>query len=325
MMAFDTSNLLLSFISISMILSVLWVCKTNKLFNSIIALGIFSLLCCISYLIMDAPDVAMTEAALGVCITTIIMLKVSNNFSSTKELEKHNRILALIISSAFAAFLIYAGMDLPEFGDASSPVHSYVIDYYHENTYSEIGIPSFVAAILASYRGYDTFGETLVIYIAGICTIFLLSFLEEEPDEFEENIIISTSSKIAFPIIAVFVLYIQINGTTSPGGGFQAGAILASLYMAMNLGLNYRVDIRHLVTYSTFGICIYMIPGIIAILTGYEFLNYNALRLGSMSQKIGIEIVELGIALTVSSTIVILYQCFFTTNVTKIISSSKDS
>lgn len=275
---------------------------------------------------MDAPDVAMTEAALGACLTSIIMLKVASNLTPKKEIEKNNRLLAFTLSSFLAVFLIYAGMDLAEFGDVNSPVHSYVMDYYHENTYSEIGIPSFVAAILASYRGYDTFGETLVIYIAGICCIYLLSFMDEEEEgEFEDDLIISTCSKVAFPIIGVFALYIQLNGTSSPGGGFQAGAILASLYMVVNLGLNYRIDKKHLVSLSTLGICIYMLPGIIALLTGYEFLNYNALNLGSLSQKIGIEIVELGIAVTVASTIVILYQCFFTTKVTRIISSSNDS
>ena len=316
-MAFSLVEILLSFISVLIILSVLWICRSSKLFNSVVAMSIFSTLCCLGYVMMDAPDVAMTEAALGACLTSIIMLKVASNLSPKKEAEKKNRVLAFILSTLFALFLIYAGMDLADFGDVNSPVHSYVMDYYHENTYSEIGIPSFVAAILASYRGYDTFGETLVIYIAGICCIFLLSFLEEEEElGFEDDIIISTCSKIAFPIIGIFTLYIQLNGTTSPGGGFQAGAILASLYIAMNLGLNYRVDSKHLITLSTLGICIYMLPGIIALITGYEFLNYNALRLGNLSQKIGIEIVELGIAITVASTIIILYQCFYRSKVT---------
>lgn len=309
-----------------MILSLLWVCRATKLSNSVIALGIFSTLCCITYLILDAPDVAMTEAALGVCITSVIMLKVASNSHPKKELQKKNRILAFILSAAFAAFLLYAGMDLADFGDPASPVHSYVIDYYHENTYTEIGIPSFVAAILASYRGFDTFGETLVIFIAGICVIFILSFLEEEEKPvFEENIIISASTKVAFPIIAVFVLYVQLSGTVSPGGGFQAGAILASLYILVNMAFDYHINRKKLVTFSGIGISIYMLPGIIALLTGYEFLNYNALRLGAISQKIGIEVVELGIGINVASTIIILYQCFFTTKVTRIISSSKDS
>jgi len=325
-MAFNLLELLLNFTCALMLLSALWVARAVKLNHSIIGMAFFSIFCTITYILLDAPDVSMTEAALGVCITTIIMLKVANNMSLRKEVEKNNKLLAFILSSLFAALLIYAGMDLPKFGDINSPVHSYVMDYYHENTYAEIGIPSFVAAILASYRGYDTFGETLVIYVAGICTIFILSFLEkEEEEEFEDNIIISSIAKISIPIIASFVLYIQINGTKSPGGGFQSGAILASLFIIMNLSLNYKIRRSILVKLSSLGICLYMFPGIIALLTGYEFLNYNSLRLGDISQKVGIEIVELGIAINVAATICILYQSFFTTKVTRIISSSNDS
>lgn len=326
MMEFNLIELLLSLTSALILLSVLWVSRAVKLNHSIIGMSLFSIFCTITYILLDAPDVAMTEAALGICITTIIMFKIASNISLKKEVEKKNRLPAFIISILFAALLIYAGMDLPKFGDINSPVHSYVMDYYHENTYSEIGIPSFVAAILASYRGYDTFGETLVIYIAGICTIFILSFLEQDrEEEFEENIIISSIAKISIPIIAAFALYIQLGGTKSPGGGFQSGAILASLFIIMNLSLNYRIRKSILVKLSSLGICIYMLPGIIALLMGSEFLNYSALRLGSISQKVGIEIVELGIAINVAATICILYQSFFTTSVTKIISSSKDS
>lgn len=316
MIAFATSNIILNIVSLFVLFSAIWVSFSKKLYHSVVAMGFISLFCCIVYLNLNAPDVAMTEAALGVCITTIIMLKVASNLSPKKELVKKNRIFALIICILFASFLIYAGSDLAEFGDPNSPVHSHVIEYYHENTYSEIGIPSFVAAILASYRGYDTFGETIVIYIAGICTIFILSFLEEEEEsEFKKDLIIYYSAKFIFPVIAAFSLFVQLSGTISPGGGFQAGAIVASLYMIMNLSMNYKIRRKVLVFFSSLGVCIYMIPGIIALITGYEFLNYNALNLGSISQKIGIEVVEVGIAITVSSTIVILYQCFFGTKI----------
>lgn len=313
-MAFATSNIILNLISIFALFIAIWVSMSKRIFHSVIAMGLLSLFCCILYLNLNAPDVAMTEAALGVCITTIIMLKVASNVSPNKEIIQKNRIIALIICFFFGGFLIYAGSDMPEFGDPNSPVHSHVIEYYHENTFTEIGIPSFVAAILASYRGYDTFGETLVIYVAGICTIFILSFLvEEEESEDEKDLIIYSGSRIIFPIIALFALFVQLSGTVSPGGGFQAGAIIASLYMIMNLSMNYKIRRRVLVFFSSLGVCIYMLPGIIALVTGYEFLNYNALNLGSLSQKIGIEIIELGIAITVSSTIIILYQCFFNT------------
>lgn len=324
-MEFTTSSNILDLICILMLVQVLSICLSSKISFSIIGISIFGLLCSIAYTLMDALDVAMTEASLGACITSAIMLKVASNLSPKNEVKKSDRLLALFLSIAFASLLIYAGMDLPKYGDIHSPVHSYIMDYYHENTHSEIGITSFVAAILGSYRGFDTLGETLVIYIAGICVIYIAGFLEvEEERMFEDDIIISSISKIIFPIIALFVIYIQLNGTNSPGGGFQAGAILASIYIGMNIGLDYRIKQDSLVTISSLGIFLYLLPGIIAILLGYNFLDYDALSLGPISQKIGIEIVELGIGITVAATVIILYQTFFTTSVTKVTSSSKD-
>ena len=65
-------------------------------------------------------------------------------------------------------------MTIPKIGLLENPIHKGVSDYYIRNTESEIGIPAFVAAILASYRGFDTLGETCVILIAGLgaCIIF---------------------------------------------------------------------------------------------------------------------------------------------------------
>ena len=125
---------------------------------------------------MDAPDVAMTEAALGSCITTVIFLKLAKICEDPiVDSSIYTKIIGLIISASFGAALIYAGQDLPSYGAGSTAVQSGVQEYYNANTYGEIGIPSFVAAILASYRGYDTLGETSVIFIAGLCVVMIMN------------------------------------------------------------------------------------------------------------------------------------------------------
>ena len=120
------------------------------------------------YLIMDAPDVAMTEAALGSAITTIIFFKHTTYYENT--IAENNHIVDLIslgASIAFGVLLILIGQEVENYG-AITAVHSNTQNYYNTMTAQEIGIPSFVAAILASYRGYDTLGETLVIFVAVI-------------------------------------------------------------------------------------------------------------------------------------------------------------
>ena len=70
--------------------------------------------------------------------------------------------------------LIWASFDLPIIGDPMSPIHQHVAPYYISNTKTDMGIPNLVTGVLASYRGYDTLGETVVIFTAGLGVFLLL-------------------------------------------------------------------------------------------------------------------------------------------------------
>jgi multicomponent Na+:H+ antiporter subunit B len=72
------------------------------------------------------------------------------------------------------AFLVYGTLDMPAFGAAENPVHGHVVPRYLEESGTEIGIPNVVTSVLASYRGYDTLGETAVIFTAGMGVLVLL-------------------------------------------------------------------------------------------------------------------------------------------------------
>ncbi|MBA2628677.1 MAG: cation:proton antiporter, partial [Rickettsiaceae bacterium] len=71
--------------------------------------------------------------------------------------------------------LTWISLELPSFGTQDSEVQTHLTKYYLQNTRTDIAIPSFVAAILASYRGYDTLGETIVILIAGLAVLVIVS------------------------------------------------------------------------------------------------------------------------------------------------------
>ena len=64
---------------------------------------------------------------------------------------------------------------MPGFGDPANPIHHHVADHYLEESYSEIGIPNVVTSVLASYRGYDTMGETTVVFAAAVGVMILLA------------------------------------------------------------------------------------------------------------------------------------------------------
>lgn len=85
------------------------------------------------------------------------------------------RWLALPLVAAFAALFIIATADLPDRADPQSPANLRVSPDYIERTEEDIGIENVVSAVLADYRGYDTLGETFVIFTAGIAVLAVLS------------------------------------------------------------------------------------------------------------------------------------------------------
>ena len=122
------------------------VARSRNLVVAVMLYCIYSLLSAALFMLLDAPDVAFTEAAVGAGISTLLML----------------------------AALAYGISDLPPFGDAGNPIHHHVVPRYLEGSPGEVGVPNTVAAVLASYRGYDTLGETVVIFTAGIGVLLLL-------------------------------------------------------------------------------------------------------------------------------------------------------
>ena len=64
--------------------------------------------------------------------------------------------------------------DMPLVGDPQAPANQHVVPRYLYESGTEIGIPNVVTSVLASYRGYDTLGETVVIFTAGIAVLLLL-------------------------------------------------------------------------------------------------------------------------------------------------------
>ncbi len=173
---FDLSNYLLNFIVFLLVIISIKIIIAKDLLEAVIYSSAFSLLIGVSYLLMDAPDVAMTEVALGACLSTCVYLNLLRKLPSNLKIIQRTRIIsASLICLLFVVTLTYMGLELPDYGDKQAPLHTHLTKYYVENTSKDIGIPSFVAAILASYRGYDTLGETSVILIAGISVLLVFS------------------------------------------------------------------------------------------------------------------------------------------------------
>jgi len=163
--------------------------RLHDLFAVTIMFGIYSLLAAVLFVVLDAVDVAFTEAAVGVGISTILMLATIGLVGRQEKQPTHRPLLPLIVVAVTGAALIYGTFDMPHFADPDAPIQQHVAPRYLEQSPNEIGIPNVVTAVLASYRGYDTLGELTVIFTAGIGVLALLglrrrrSRLADSPEE----------------------------------------------------------------------------------------------------------------------------------------------
>ncbi len=82
--------------------------------------------------------------------------------------------LTLAFLTGFLALLIYVSLDLPDRADPNAPANVHLSPEFVELTESVIQIPNLVTAVLADFRSYDTLGETLVIFTAGIAVLLVM-------------------------------------------------------------------------------------------------------------------------------------------------------
>ena len=146
----------------------------RSLFAAVMLTGIYSFLGASWMLLLDAPDVAFTEAAVGAGISTILMLGTLALTGHRAKPPTHAPWLPLTAVILTGAALVYGTLDLPRFGDPQAAAQRYPTPSYIERSATEIDVPNVVTAVLASYRGYDTLGETTVIFTAGIGVLLLL-------------------------------------------------------------------------------------------------------------------------------------------------------
>jgi multicomponent Na+:H+ antiporter subunit B len=146
----------------------------RSLWAAVMLMGIYSFLGASWMLILDAPDVAFTEASVGAGVSTI--LAVATLALTTTRTKRPTRVptIPLLVVALTGAVLVYGTLDMPSFGDPHAPAQDYPVPSYVDRVPAEIHIPNVVTAVLASYRGYDTLGETTVIFTAGIGVLLLL-------------------------------------------------------------------------------------------------------------------------------------------------------
>ena len=282
--------------------------------------SIYSLLSASLFVVLNAVDVALTEAAIGAGISTILMLATIALTTDEEKVPRHTPILPLVVVIATGAALIYGTLDMPDYGDPAAPVHRHVAPTYLQDTPGEIGVPNVVTSVLVSYRGYDTLGEVMVIFTAGAGVLALLGYRTRrrniQDPGIRKLVVLRVIAKLFFPLILLFALYVLFHGDYGPGGGFQAGVIFATgfiLYaLAFGLGNAQRVIPHKLLRIMmAVGVLIFAGVGIESMLLGGKFLEHRVLADDPVTgQHLGIMLIEFGIGITVAAVVLIIYYGF---------------
>ncbi len=171
-----------------LLLLILIVCAVTAvsmkdLLSATVILGAYSLIMAVVWMRLNAVDVAFTEASVGAGITAVLIIAA---LSRTNRMEEDGdsrtrrpasvfRVAApIVVVIAIFGALVYGSLDLPRFGDPDAPAHHHVANRYIKEGHHETASVNYVTAVLANYRGYDTLGETTVIFTAGIGVVLLL-------------------------------------------------------------------------------------------------------------------------------------------------------
>jgi multicomponent Na+:H+ antiporter subunit B len=272
MIVFDA--ILLSFL----VASAVAVCAMKSLMASVIIFSAYSVVKSIVWILLSAPDLAITEAAVSTGISGILffivlkrVLVVRREYEEQAEYKSPHRkalekgkfryfynALSVAIGLGLTGVLTYTVSRLPPFGDPSNPTNNEVPRKFIEDGIQDSGALNVVASMLFEYRAFDTLGEAAVL-IAAVCAVLILlrndgglntfhAFRRDLEDP-KQDIILKNMSFLLVGVILVFGAFVVMNGHLSPGGGFSGGAILGA-------GL-----ILYVVTFGT--------------TQAYKFLNYK--------------------------------------------------
>ncbi|MDF0601855.1 monovalent cation/H+ antiporter subunit A [Psychromarinibacter sp. C21-152] len=255
-------------------------------FRALVLIGIIGLMISAGFVYMSAPDLALTQ--ISVETVTIILLLLALHFmpketprESGPALRLRDAVIALGAGGG-VAMLTYAFLRRD---------FSTISDFHLENSYSGGGGTNVVNVILVDFRGYDTFGEIIVLGIAGLTIYALMEALLAGPAsrrlrnwDFSRDrsrdrhpLMMVVATRVMMPIAAVVGLYIFLRGHNQPGGGFVAGLVIsiALLMQYMASGFAWTQGRQRIEYHSMIGsgVVIAGLTGVGAWFAGQPFLT----------------------------------------------------
>ncbi len=159
-------------LTIFMIVGSIVAIEAKNLLSSVISVGIVGFSLGIVFLMLGAPDIAITQVVVEILIL-VILIRATITTDNTA-IEKHKDtfpvVVSLIFFGLFLIFAYFAVQELPQFGE---PLPREAMAHYLDNGPEETGAMNIVTAVLLDYRAYDTIGEATVLF-ASIVGAFVI-------------------------------------------------------------------------------------------------------------------------------------------------------
>ncbi len=255
-------------------------------FSALVLIGIIGLMISAGFVYLSAPDLALTQ--ISVETVTIMLLLLALHFlpkSTPKEspaaLRVRDAVIALAAGAGVAA-LAYAFL----LRDVST-----ISDYHLANSYEGGGGTNVVNVILVDFRGYDTYGEIIVLGIAGLIIFALMEALLSGPaarrlrnTDYSQDrsrdrhpLMMVVVTRVLMPIAIVVGIYIFLRGHNQPGGGFVAGLVISIALLMQYMASGFAwTQARKRIEYHTmigWGVVIAGLTGAGSWLAGKPFLT----------------------------------------------------
>ncbi len=162
------------------LLTALGTAMLRDVLSAIIVFAAYSLGMALLYAFLLAPDVGLTEAAIGAGVTTILLIVTLSRSSRPEQVPQFESIHwpAAIVVGAFVVAVAWTTMQLPPLGstEAIAWANEAVTQHYLAMSYAETGVENTVTSVLAAYRGFDTFGEAVVVFTVAISVLLVLDW-----------------------------------------------------------------------------------------------------------------------------------------------------
>jgi multicomponent Na+:H+ antiporter subunit B len=331
----------------------------DGLLAAVVAFGVYSLGMALLWGVFRAPDVGLTEAAVGAGVTTSLLLavivrtdalRVGDDRAADDERGVASAAddardaagpvgvdarLAAGAVVALVALLLATVPSLPAVGDPDAPGFRRVAPVYLAEA-PELGVKNVVTAVLVVYRGFDTFGELLVVFGAGLAVLTVLRRGASaraggddrtggdprpigDPRERErraaggplESPVVAKTVRLLTPLVLTYGLFTMFHGTSSVGGGFQGGVIVAAgvVAVAFAFGVDQTgrwLDSGALVAVATAGVFAFAAVALGSVALGAPFLDLATYPVPK-AVVYGVELVEVGIGTTVAATVLVMF------------------